>query len=225
MSNAGDLFGAVATEYDQQRRLVIPCYTDFYGSILRAFPFPDQDQIKVLDLGAGTGLVSAMVAEAYPHSRVLAVDISEKMLDQARKRFAQNTRVSVKVMDYGEQPLPMGFDAVVSALSIHHLDHQGKRELFSKIHDALNPGGVFVNAELVLGESQEVEDLWQRVWREYLEGGGLGRDELDAIYHRMEIDINAGLWEQMDWLRDAGFSDVDCLYKYNNFAVYMGGRR
>ena len=218
------VFDQAAENYDALRSRVIPCFQDFYGSIARLVPRCPGGEMAVLDLGAGTGLVSAVVRAACPGSRILAVDESAGMLQRLEERFAGDEQVGTMVMDYGAGILPGGWDLIVSALSIHHLDDAGKKRLFVRLYDRLNPGGWFINADLVQGSSQEVERGYQEAWREHLEASGIPRGELEDIYQRMTYDRTSSLEGQLIWLRNCGFVDVDCHYKYNNFAVYAGRR-
>ncbi|MCF8035128.1 MAG: class I SAM-dependent methyltransferase [Desulfarculaceae bacterium] len=218
------VFDQAAEGYDALRSRVIPCFQDFYGTIARLVPECPQGEPAVLDLGAGTGLVSAVVRAACPGSRILAVDESAGMLERLEERFAHDERVSTMVMDYASGNLPAGWDLIVSALSIHHLDDAGKKRLFARLFGRLKPGGWFINADLVQGSSQEVERGYQDAWREHLEASGIPREELDEIYQRMTYDRTSSLEAQLIWLRARGFVDVDCHYKYNNFAVYAGRR-
>jgi len=218
------VFDQAAAGYDALRSRVIPCFNDFYGTIARLVPSDPDGGLAVLDLGAGTGLVSAVVLAACPASRILAVDQSPGMLERLEERFAGDGRVRTQVMDYGSGPLPAGQDLIVSALSIHHLEDAGKKRLFAKVYDCLKPGGLFINAELVRGSSEEVEQGFQRAWQEHLEASDIPREELDEIYRRMSYDLTSSLEAQLIWLRNQGFVDVDCFFKYNNFAVYAGKR-
>ncbi|MCB2228995.1 MAG: class I SAM-dependent methyltransferase [Desulfarculaceae bacterium] len=224
MAALHQVFDQAAAGYDALRSRVIPCFQDFYGTIARLVPGGSEREPAVLDLGAGTGLVSAVVKAARPGCRILAVDESAGMLQRLEERFAGDEQVSTMVLDYGTGILPGGWDLIVSALSIHHLDDPSKKRLFARLFDRLEPGGWFINADLVQGSSQEVERGYQEAWREHLEASGIPREELDEIYQRMTYDRTASLEAQLIWLRGCGFVDVDCHYKYNNFAVYAGRR-
>lgn len=151
-AGTGAVFDGAAADYDRARRQLVPRFDDFYGAAVGAIPYGREDDIRVLDLGAGTGLLSDKIARAFPRARITLVDVSSEMLGVARRRFADEPgRFELRMMDYAEQPLSGEYDAVVSALSVHHLDGDEKQELFRKACGVLRDDGVFVNADQVLG--------------------------------------------------------------------------
>lgn len=226
MLGVGALFDAAAPDYDGERRMLVPGFDDFYGAAVGSIPFDGDEPLRVLDLGAGTGILSAMIAGRFPNSRVTLVDISVEMLRVARRRFAKEPgRFEFRVMDHARKPLPgkpRAYDLVVSALSIHHLTHGDKRELFEKVHGALSNGGWFVNADQVLGPTPEAEEEYQVDWLRQVREAGIGEEELSAALTRMKADKNTTLEAQMEWLREAGFGSVECSYENGRFAVYGG---
>ena len=120
-------FDASADRYDRLRRSLIPCFDDFYRTAVEVIPFEASAPIRVLDLGAGTGLMSAFVLDAFPDSRVTLVDLSDAMLARARARFAATPeRVDLVAMDYARAEIPGTYDLVISAVSIHHLADDDK---------------------------------------------------------------------------------------------------
>jgi tRNA (cmo5U34)-methyltransferase len=219
------IFDAGALQYDRNRRKVIPCFDDFYKTLIRLIPFDSSEEFTVLDLGAGTGLVTALILNVFPKAVVSLLDISEGMLEKAKKRFAAKDNVTVHIMDYNTSPLPGKYNLIVSAMSIHHLKNSDKKRLVQKIHNALVSGGTFVHAELARGATDDSEEVYQEQWRKHLEGTDLTEDELNVIYERMSYDIPAPLDIQLSWMRDAGFLSVDCFYKYFNFVVYSGCKK
>jgi tRNA (cmo5U34)-methyltransferase len=122
------------------------------------------------------------------------------------------------------KPLPGKFDAIVSALSIHHLDDPGKAALFGRILEALNPGGAFVNAEEVVAPTVRLDALYWDEWERLARAAGAPHEEFAAVEERGKYDKPARVDEQLAWLSEAGFEEVDCYYKYLMFAVY-GGRK
>jgi len=230
-SNAiGQLFSLGAQGYDAVRRNLVPCFDGFYGSALDVIGdwagARTSATLEVLDLGVGTGLFSAMVLARLPHARLHLVDVSDAMLAQARQRFAgaAGSNVSFEMRDYTQGSLGGPWDLVASALSIHHLDDGAKRSLFARVFEALRPAGLFVNAEQVLGPTPAAEARYRRLWDGQVLGSGLDRLEYERAVDRMRHDRCATLTDQLEWMRAAGFAEVDCAFKQWRFAVYFGTR-
>lgn len=217
------LFDRSAETYDRSRRKLIPCFDEFYRAAVDSIPFAREDEIEVLDLGAGTGLLSAFVAYSYPRARITMVDMADQMLEQARERFAAGgDRFRFEVADYGEGRITNRYDAVLSALSIHHLSDEKKRNIFAQAYAALTDGGVFVNADQVRSETlvlgQRSHELWLRRVREL----GVAEGDLRHAMERMRFDHTATVSDQLGWLCDAGFREVGLAYRNLIFAVYSG---
>ncbi len=220
---AGQTFGKYAQVYDADRRPLIPGYDDFYGAGLRLIRDEMGDRpLRVLDLGAGTGLFSGMALGVLNIAELVLIDASAPMLDQAAHRFDGDARVSMRVDDMTTADLGNDWDLVLSSLAIHHLSHDDKRGLYARIHRALVPGGRFVNAEQVLGPTPEQEARYRRFWQEDVRAAGVDEAGVAASLDRQRHDIGAPVPDQMRWLRESGFTEVDCLYKYWCFAVLTG---
>lgn len=219
--NVKRAFDAAAAQYDGQRIYVIPEMDRFYDAAVSFVESPDGSGTPViLDIGAGTGLLSALILRKYPDARITLLDISEKMLGVARERFAGNKNISFQLGDYSTADLGGPYDFVCSALSIHHLDHDSKRRLFTRIALALRPGGIFVNADQAEGETPYFLRMYLEYWDEFLRSGPLSPGENAEIKRRRDtLDRNAKLSEQLSWLKEAGFSDVDVVYRNRNFVV------
>ncbi len=219
-------FDRAAATYDGLRRALIPCFDDFYGAVLTLLADAAGRTPRILDLGAGTGLLSALLLERLPEARLTLVDLSEGMLDRARLRFDrhQSGRIAFAVADYTEADLGGPYDAVVSALSIHHLEDPAKRALFQRLFQALRPGGLFVNADQVAGPTLARDAHYRALWLRAVRDAEVPEEELAAARQRMSHDRLAPLAAQLGWLREAGFTDVDCAFKHWSFAVYSGTR-
>jgi len=220
-----EAFDAGAGDYDRVRRQLIPCFEPFYRTAVELLPGPPAAPLRVLDLGAGTGVLSEKVLEYRPNARVLLTDLSAAMLDEARTRLAPyGERAGFLVGDYAADLPPGPFDAVASALSIHHLEDAAKRDLYFRIFGLLAPGGWFVNAEQVAGADPAADALNARVWLHQVHVLGVDEAALAAAQQRMTHDIPAPVGVQLAWLRDAGFDHVDCYFKHYRFAVVAGRR-
>ena len=225
-SSAAEAFAAHAPDYTALRRRLVPGFDAFYGTLvdaLRLAPASAEAPFAVLDLGAGTGLVSAHVLDAFPAARVELLDAAEPMLAEARRTLGDRV-AAMHVADLRDE-LPAGpFGAVVSALAIHHLEDADKRSLFARVREVLAPGGVFVNAEQVTAADPRLAQSYLDRWITDCRALGASQDEIQGAIDRGAYDIAAPAEAQLAWLRDAGFAEVDCFYKAWRFAVYAGYR-
>ena len=221
MSATQTIFDITAPSYDADRAKLIPCYDAFYRRTTDLIPAGSK---KILDLGAGTGLLSTLVRTWYPEAHIHLMDVSDAMLQRARARLASDSNVSYEVADYGTASLGEGYDAIVSALSIHHLDDTAKKQLFTRIFTALSPGGAFINAEQVAGPTPSLDEVYKRLWLQQVREAGATPDQIADSLYRQQDDRCASVEDQLDWMRRAGFNDADCWFKDNRFAVLAGTR-
>lgn len=212
-------FDEIAEKYDVQRRKLIPCFDDFYRSAT-SLVRPLAASPRILDLGAGTGLLSSYILEQYPDAQLTLIDLSQGMLDIAKMRFGEmNANITILSGDYTAFESDEPFDCVVSALSIHHLEDQAKQSLYERIYKLLKPGGIFVNADQIQGSTPFLDHLYRADWEAKIEATDLTREALQAAYERTKLDKMAPLDQQLSWLKASGFADVDCVYKSYNFVV------
>jgi tRNA (cmo5U34)-methyltransferase len=223
MTNAPSTFDAQATQYDAARRRLIPPFDAFYGTAVEAVRIAGEEPARILDLGAGTGMLAAQVVAAFPSAELTLLDGAPRMLEEARAGLGDE-RVAYVVADL-EDPLPAGpWDAVVSALAIHHLEDEAKRRLFERVHAELRPGGVFANAEQVVGPSERFTRLYAEWHEASARAAGSDDAEWEGAVARMSHDRCASVEDQLVWLSEAGFADADCLFRDHCFAVLVAVR-
>jgi tRNA (cmo5U34)-methyltransferase len=222
----GDAFDASVDYYDQWIRIALPGYDELFGTATSLIPFESDRAIDVLDLGAGTGLFAQHVFAAFPHARFMLVDLAPKLLEVASKRFADRPgQFSYVTADYRDLEAPPQYDVVVSSLSIHHLEHSEKADLFRHIHGLLRDGGVFINVDQVRAESRPMEALYRSRWLEHVRRlGGTEEQIADSLKRRETYDRDAFLGNQLRWLREAGFEPADCVYKNWFVGVFFAQR-
>jgi ubiquinone/menaquinone biosynthesis C-methylase UbiE len=167
---------------------------------------------RILDLGTGDGRLLSLVRQQHPDTEAVALDFSPAMLEAAGKRFAGESSVSVIAHNLDE-PLPAlgNFDAVISSFAIHHVVHERKRALYAEIYALLNTGGVFCNLEHVASPTP-------RLHQEFLERIGFTVETEDPSNKLLDVET------QLGWLREIGFVDVDCHWKWRELALLVGVR-
>lgn len=216
-----EVFDRTASTYDRDRSLLIPGCDIFYRWAIDLIPA----QAKyILDLGAGSGLLTALVRNRFPEAHIHLMDFSAPMLSLAGDRLGNDPRITYQRADYAKAALPDGLCAVVTSLSVHHLDDRDKRTVFKKAHSALKPGGVFINAEQVAGPTPALDARYRSLWLRQVRAAGATDQQIEASLYRQQEDRCSPVNDHLDWMRDAGFTDADCWYKDNRFAVMAGTR-
>jgi len=190
---------------------------------------------RVLDLGCGDGIVTRELLSVDSSIRATLIDGSRDMLDHAKRRLSEFSDIRYReasFQDVIEGDLQLGsFDFIVSSLAIHHLPFGGKAGLFHKIHSLLSPGGYFLNIDLVCAREEELEEWYMILWREWIEDRkrtlGISGDIFGDILRRYKgggDNVPDTLEDQLKVLKDIGFLEVDCYYKYGIFTIF-GGKR
>jgi len=186
---------------------------------------PHQEEIKnvlleqiptnienVLDLGTGDGKLLALVKQKNPQTKGVAIDFSEPMLKLVKQRFAEDKTVQVIKHDLNK-PLPTlkleKFDLVISGLAIHHLNHKRKKQLYLEVFDLLKPEGRFLNLEHVASATESLHV-------KFLSAVGLTAVTDDPSNKLLDVET------QLKWLRNIGFYDVDCYWKWLEVALLAG---
>jgi tRNA (cmo5U34)-methyltransferase len=228
----------VAAAFLGERSLHIPERRKQLEVVLRLLRFAPQKPQRILDLGAGDGILLATALEAWPEASGVALDFSPLMLEEARRRLAkfgtraQTVEADLQFPDWIKK-VQGPFDAVLSSLAIHHLTHERKRALYSEIFQLMAEGGVFINVEHVSSPTARVEEISNDAMTEHLyerrreKGEQVTVDQVRRDFLERPdraANILAPVEDQCHWLREIGFQDVDCFWKYFELAIFGGFR-
>ena len=201
-------------------------------SFFRHF-FSGRKNIRVLDLGCGDGIVTANILDADNSISATLVDASGDMLEKARERlkgFEEIDFIKASFQEIMENGLPeRGYDIVVSSMAIHHLTMDEKKKFFKAINAHLLPDGQFINIDVVLPPTGQLDGWYMKLWEEWMDEKRAELKAYDEPSGDVIIRYKNGaenqpdtLKNQLDALRAAGFRDADCYYKYGIFVVYGG---
>ena len=211
-------FRAQVPDYEGFMRRIVPGYDLQTCLLVDLIPFDTLARIRVLDLGSGPGILSALVLERYPNAEVVAFDLTEEMLAAARERCGRFAdRFSTVAGDYAVDDVGSRYDLVLAGLTLHHLDDRQRRAVFRRLHAALTDQGVFLAREVVADDDSFVAGWHYRLWRAFM--AEHGEDDDHWFRKHLSKDHPASVENQMAWLRDVGFAHVACHWRYMNFAV------
>lgn len=201
-----NLWPSVQHALDYLRRAdSIPHRVEGEATLLEFVP---AEACRILDLGSGGGRLLALVKAARPRAQFVGLDFSPTMLETLRKLFAGDNHVTIVAHDFENELPPMGlFDAVISSFAIHHVSHQRKRMLYKEIFELLAPNGVFCNLEHVASPSPRLHTGFLQT---------ISWADEDPSNKLLDFET------QLAWLREIGFVDVDCHWKWRELALLAG---
>jgi len=209
-----------ADVYDVEIRRFIPDYDDMLATGVQLLGALAPAAADVLDLGGGTGALSAAVLAALPDARVTVLDVDRAMLRETRRRLARfGDRVEFREASFLD-PLPAA-DAVMASLALHHVHDLGvKTDLYRAIHAALAPGGVFLNLDAAMTEGPRLNALVFQRWAARMAEHGITEAEARGHFAAWaDEDRYFPLDEELAALRRAGFAEVECFWRSGASAI------
>lgn len=225
--------------YQEIAAVAIPARDEQIAAMLTLLPFAQTDSFRVVELGCGEGFLSAALLDCFPQAEVVALDGSAEMRDQAAARLdAFGSRARVEPFDLFNlaewQPCLEGVDCVVSSLVVHHLDDMEKQHLFAIIGQSLSDRGALLIADLLQPQRPEAGELFAATWDQSVKAQAVAQTGSQRLYKQFvkaqwnlyrfpdPMDKPSPLFDQLTWLKAAGFAMVDCFWLQAGHAIYGG---
>jgi trans-aconitate methyltransferase len=230
----------VATQFLQERRSAILGARDQLTVLTQLLPLrpANPESAWILDMGCGDGILLETVLRCWPGACGVALDGSPTMLQHAENRLSALFPGAVAFVqaDFSvpewRAALPHDrYDVIVSGFAIHHSEDPIKRRIYADIFDLLAPGGAFIHCEHVASASSRGEQLFEyayalNCWKQEQERGETisFEESLSQLLNRLDKSANrlTSVETQLEWLREIGYEDVDCYWKYYELAIFAG---
>ncbi len=224
--------------YRELAAVAVPAREQQLASLIALMPFASEEAFSVVELGCGEGILSAAILEAFPNARVVALDGSESMRQEASGRLRRfGARASVVPFDLASSEwhgVMKGADCVVSSLALHHLPGEGKRRLFETAFRGMSERGAILIADLVDPQRREARQFHADVYDLVAQERSRSKSGSDELYQKLvDEEWNyyrfpdaeeqpSPLFDQLLWLTGAGFAAVDCFWLLAGHAIYGG---
>ena len=224
--------------YRELAAIAVPRRDEQIAALLTLAPFATDEPFQIVELGCGEGRLGMALLSLFPQAGYLGLDGSDSMRREAGERLRRfGGRARVETFDLAASDWlewTRGADLVVSSLVVHHLTGDGKRSLFKALRERLSQRGALLLVDLVEPPRAEARSLFAGSWEQAVgeaTGGHADGEELRRRftaeqwnYYRYPdpVDRPSGLFEQLRWLREAGFIAVDCFWMQAGHAVYGG---
>lgn len=213
-------FNSKYTDYNVCCNKVVPRNEELQQALVQAISYKKTAKLRMLDLGIGTGLTTWHVLNKFLDSHIDGIDFSSDMMNQAAKRMGKfNSKVNLIEADFTKYEFDNKYDVIFSAVTIHNLPNGEKKKLFKKIYRHLYKGGCFINADFIKFKSDYLTKKTMELYFKFLKENLAGRELKHWLKHVRKEDLPVTLDDQISWLKEMGFSFIECLWIYQNLAV------
>lgn len=216
-------FEKEAAVFDELFFKVMPHYQEMMEAIIEAIPFSKQDNLKIIDLGCGTGNLTQKLITAYPNAYVTCIDMAENMLKIVKTKLKRKRKVNFWLGDICDFDYSGKYDAIVASMVLHHIDKKDKVKFYRKLYNALSKGGVFYAMDIFVAPDKYLQKLYMNKWKTFMKTNGLPKKKVNDMIARHQREDRPVVFEdELSIMRKTGFTHVDVILKHYNFAVYGG---
>jgi len=214
-------FEKTINDYDTCDEFVVPGNEELHQKIIETLPYHSKNELKILEVGIGTGKLALSILSKFENSRITGIDFSKKMISKSKAKLSYfGDRFEAKEADFNEIELNTGFDAVISSITIHNSTDDDKQKLFKKIYNSLNDGGIFINGDFIKYNEGIEQKRQDQLYKMFLEENLHGHELQVWMKHAFEQDMPATIDNQFEWLREAGFKEPKIIWHFRNLAIY-----
>ena len=218
-------FDAMARDFEQVKRKVIPGYREIEKCIFSYLPFTQSRKIVVLELGTGTGALALDLLKHFPKATYTGIDFSSKMLGIAAHKLRRyDNRVTLQNVDLNKIKVEGRYDLIISLFTIHHVFN--KKGLLKNLNTLLKPGGCFFYADAAFSKNKKLEKQFIEGWKNFMTRSGLPRGKIGSVIeaHR-RYDHPETIEAQLQFLKKAGFKHYDIVWCREKNAAFFATKK
>jgi tRNA (cmo5U34)-methyltransferase len=215
-------FAKRSTFYDDYIVKVVPNHGEMLDALVNSMPFPPDKPIRIVELGCGTGMATGNIIRKFPNAHLKCIDISQDMLNVAKKKFTAFPNIEFELADYTEYNIAGKYDAVVSFLSFMYLaNDETRKALFKKVYDVLVPEGFFVSGEVNVSRNKHYQEVCMEKWMEHMRKSYSDEFIKTEVLEKAKKHANESvLTDEIQYLKDIGFRQIDVFWRYYGYSVY-----
>jgi len=214
------------SEYDKSIRTFIPNYEELLDEVAKTASLIGKRKPTILDLGVGTGALSARCLAVMPQADIYGIDADPDILELARRRLSRKIkgRLDLALGSFLETPFPR-CDAIVATIALHHImSIKTKQRLYAKCFLALRSGGVLVSGDCFLAENPRLDQTYMEYWEAHMRRSYSTGEVKKFLAAWKKEDAYFPLREEMQMLTAVGFQ-VEIVWRHAPFAVMMGWKK
>jgi len=215
-----DHFSGQAVKYENLMERLVPQYRKQREIIYELLPEKSAQPLCVLDLGCGNGILSELVLNKLPNAHVVGFDLTPRMLQEYEKNLSRfRGRYELMLGDYRFDSIGSNYDIIMAGLTLQHLTWGERKDFYKRIHTILNHNGAFILNDIIIDEDWDIRKLQYSKWMNFIASNG--EDPEFWLDRHMTKDYPVTLEDHFLWLEEAGFSKMDCYWRFHNFAITM----
>jgi len=213
-------FASQANTYENLMERLVPQYKIQHEILYELLPDNSEEQLRVLDLGCGNGVLSEIVLKKLPNAYIVGFDLTPKMLEAYEKNLSSyRGRYELLLGDYRFDPIGSNYDIILAGLTLQHLTWGERIDFYKLIYSTLNRNGLFILNDIIIDKDWDTRKTQYSSWMEYIASNG--EDPEFWLDKHLTKDYPVTLEDHFKWLEQAGFSKMDCYWRFHNFAITM----
>lgn len=213
-------FAGQANTYENLMERLVPQYKKQHEIINELLPENLDEQLRILDLGCGNGVLSELALKKLPNAYVVGFDLTPKMLEAYEENLsAYQGRYELMLGDYRFDSIGSNYDIVLAGLTLQHLTWGERKDFYKLIYTILNQNGSFILNDIIIDKDWDTRKFQYSSWMQFISANG--EDPEFWLDKHLTKDYPVTLEDHFQWLEQAGFAKMDCYWRFHNFAITM----